>query len=132
MRKYYKFWFSKRFLVCILAFIGEMNIFTSRANLNMAILDMTGNRTIIVNNETVIQVSSYKYKLIFPRFEGWRWHCGRHPFMKDKSESLLWKWNVIRHYSLMGMQPRKFWIMPEIRNKNVSYAKFFNMFFTDN
>ncbi|XP_065208521.1 vesicular glutamate transporter 3-like [Planococcus citri] len=51
----YSFWFSKRFLVGILAFFGEMNIFTLRGNLNIAILDMTSSKNITVNGTTTTQ-----------------------------------------------------------------------------
>ncbi|XP_065208525.1 vesicular glutamate transporter 3-like [Planococcus citri] len=46
------FWYSKRFFVGVLAFFGQMNIFSLRANINMAILDMTSNRTETIGNIT--------------------------------------------------------------------------------
>ncbi|XP_065208519.1 vesicular glutamate transporter 2-like [Planococcus citri] len=50
----HKFWFSKRFVVGILAFFGEMNIFALKANLNIAILDMTSNKTEIIEGNVTI------------------------------------------------------------------------------
>lgn len=60
------FWFSKRFLVGVLAFFGEMNNFSLKANINMAILDMTSGRKVIVENTTTIQVSSLITAFHFP------------------------------------------------------------------
>ncbi|XP_065208524.1 vesicular glutamate transporter 2-like [Planococcus citri] len=57
----YRFWFSKRFFVGILAFIGEMNIFALKANLNIAILDMTTAKEIDMGNSTITQSPEFNW-----------------------------------------------------------------------
>ncbi|XP_065208520.1 vesicular glutamate transporter 2-like [Planococcus citri] len=57
----YKFWFSKRFAVGILAFFGEMNMFALKANLNIAILDMTSKTEIVIGNTTVTRNPEFNW-----------------------------------------------------------------------
>ena len=48
------FWRKRRWLVIFLAFFGFINIYTLRVNLSVAIVKMTENRTIILENGTQI------------------------------------------------------------------------------
>lgn len=52
-----KFWFSKRFYVAVLMFFGTINTFSLSANLNIAIVEMTSQKNVTINNETVTYVS---------------------------------------------------------------------------
>ena len=53
---------QKRYMIAFLAFFGYMNMFCLRANLSMAIVQMTSNETILLENGTLIEVSRYKYR----------------------------------------------------------------------
>lgn len=52
-----KWYFQKRYLVAFLAFIGWIFMYLMRTNLSISIIEMTSNRSVTVNNETVIEVS---------------------------------------------------------------------------
>lgn len=53
------FWFSKRFFVAVLMFFGTINTFALSANLNIAIVEMTSNKSVTLRNETITRVSIY-------------------------------------------------------------------------
>ncbi|XP_050502026.1 sialin-like isoform X1 [Diabrotica virgifera virgifera] len=50
----WKIWRHKRYVVAIMAFLGFMNIYTLRANLSIAIVDMTQLKNITLDNGTTI------------------------------------------------------------------------------
>lgn len=50
------FLFSKRHVVALLIFFGMLNMFALRANLSIAIVEMTSSHSAVVGNETVTMV----------------------------------------------------------------------------
>ncbi|XP_065208526.1 vesicular glutamate transporter 2.2-like [Planococcus citri] len=55
------FFFSKRHLVAILVFFGMLNLFALRANLSIAIVDMTSNHTTTIGNQTVTKEPDFDW-----------------------------------------------------------------------
>jgi ACS family sodium-dependent inorganic phosphate cotransporter len=51
------FWRKRRYVVAIMGFFGFFSMYTLQSNLNIAILAMTENKTIVLDNNTVVYVS---------------------------------------------------------------------------
>ncbi|KAK9870670.1 hypothetical protein WA026_008230 [Henosepilachna vigintioctopunctata] len=57
----WKFWKRRRYVVAFLGFFGFFNIYALRANLSIAIVAMTENKTIVVDNETTVYVKEFDW-----------------------------------------------------------------------
>jgi ACS family sodium-dependent inorganic phosphate cotransporter len=51
------FWRKRRYVVAIMGFFGFFSMYTLQSNLNIAIVAMTENKTIVLDNNTVVYVS---------------------------------------------------------------------------
>jgi hypothetical protein len=51
------FWKKRRYVVATIAFFGFFNAYALRANLSIAIVAMTENKTVVFDNYTVVYVS---------------------------------------------------------------------------
>lgn len=60
----WKFWKRRRYVVAFLAFLGFFNIYALRVNLSIAIVAMTENKTVILENGTAITVSISRRNII--------------------------------------------------------------------
>ncbi|XP_065208389.1 vesicular glutamate transporter 2-like [Planococcus citri] len=56
-----QFWFSKRFLITVLMFFGYINVVTLKANLNIAVIDMTSKKLIIIGNDTTYEQPEFDW-----------------------------------------------------------------------
>lgn len=50
------FWKTKRYLVAVLALFGFFNVYALRANLSIAIVDMTQLKNVTLENGTIVLV----------------------------------------------------------------------------
>ncbi|CAG9864851.1 unnamed protein product [Phyllotreta striolata] len=57
----WKFWKTKRYVVALLAFFGFFNVYALRANLSIAIVDMTQLKNVTLENGTIIQKSEFDW-----------------------------------------------------------------------
>ncbi|XP_065208362.1 vesicular glutamate transporter 3-like isoform X2 [Planococcus citri] len=51
----------KRYIIMLLLFFGMMNVFILRVNLNVAVVEMTSNRTVVINNQTIEQKPEFDW-----------------------------------------------------------------------
>lgn len=54
------FWKRRRYVVAVLAFFGFFNVYALRVNLSIAIVAMTSNRSITLDNGTITYVSGFE------------------------------------------------------------------------
>ncbi|KAL9701512.1 hypothetical protein quinque_004953 [Culex quinquefasciatus] len=55
------FWKRRRYIVVLMAFLGFLNMYTTRANLSVAIVAMTENRTVVQPDGSVIQIQEFDW-----------------------------------------------------------------------
>ncbi|XP_065208297.1 vesicular glutamate transporter 3-like [Planococcus citri] len=52
---------QKRYMIAFLAFFGYVNMFCLRANLSMAIVEMTSNKTVVLENGTLVRRPEFEW-----------------------------------------------------------------------
>ncbi|KAL3281332.1 hypothetical protein HHI36_004540 [Cryptolaemus montrouzieri] len=57
----WKFWKRRRYIVGLMAFFGFFNVYALRANLSIAIVAMTENKSIVVDNGTTIYIREFDW-----------------------------------------------------------------------
>jgi ACS family sodium-dependent inorganic phosphate cotransporter len=58
------FWRKRRYVVAIMGFFGFFSMYILQSNLNIAIVAMTENKTIVLDNNTVVYVSLDNLKFL--------------------------------------------------------------------
>lgn len=59
----WRFWKRRRYVVAFMSFLGFFNVYALRANLSIAIIVMTENKSVSIGNETVY-VRSQNYDVL--------------------------------------------------------------------
>jgi ACS family sodium-dependent inorganic phosphate cotransporter len=58
------FWKKRRYVVAIMAFFGLFNLYTLQSNLSIAIVVMTENKTIVLDDNSVVYVSFDNFRVL--------------------------------------------------------------------